>query len=265
MFKFEIYWDDSGTHKESPIAVAACYVATKEQWDQFKINWDEAREQEGFDVFHMADFMATPEYKREPFCGWDKNKKSRVYFRLASIINTRVRMGFAIAVPKDAYDRYAPERFRKEYADGHYAFAVKTCMGMVNTWHETYAKGQGVQYVFDNMGKGRGEIGDIWKMAEQEPEEAEKGGFRPGGYSFQSKEFFKPLQAADILAWNMYTAMIDGSQNGKPSCLRPYFNELTENRPMGISFFDEKEMKDFFDQQEEYETRTGKPAWLVPQ
>lgn len=242
MFDFEIYWDDSGTHKESPIAVAACYVATKEQWDQFKLNWDEARQREEFDVFHMADFMAKPEYKKEPFCEWDQCKKNWVYFRLANIINARVRIGFAIAVPKDAYDLYAPERFRREYAEGHYAFAVKCCMGMVSTWHETYAKGQGIQYVFDKMGKGRGEIHDIWKMAEQEPVEAEKCGLCPGpdGYSFQSKKDFKPLQAADILAWNMYTAMLDGPKNGKPAYLRPYFRVLTEDRPMGIGFFDER-------------------------
>ena len=212
----------------------------------------------------MADFMALPKHKREPFCDWDEIKKNRVYFRLANIINSRVRMGFAIAVPKSPYDLYAPERFRREYADGHYAFAVKTCMGMVNKWHETYAKGRCVQYVFDKMGKGRGEIQDIWKMAEQEPAEAEKGGLRPGGYSFESKECFKPLQAADILAWNMYTAMLDGPKHGKSACLRPYLNVLTEDRPMGIGFFAEQEMKDFFDQHAEYELKTGKPAWLVP-
>jgi hypothetical protein len=43
MFTFETYWDDSGTNKESPIAVAACYVATKTQWDEFVKDWDAAR------------------------------------------------------------------------------------------------------------------------------------------------------------------------------------------------------------------------------
>ena len=64
MFNFEIYWDNSGTDKQSPIAVAAAYVATKTQWDEFVRNWDEAREEEGFDFFHMTDFMARAEAKR---------------------------------------------------------------------------------------------------------------------------------------------------------------------------------------------------------
>ncbi len=264
MFDFEIYWDDSGTHKQSPIAVATCYVATKEQWERFELDWDEARQRGGFDVFHMADFMATPGNKGKPFWDWDKNKKNQVYFRIANIINNRVRMGFAVAVPKNAYDLYAPDRFRREYAKGHYAFAVKCCMGMVGKWHETYAKGQGIKYVFDKMGKGCGEIQDIWKMAAQEPIEAGKCGLCPDGYSFQSKRDFNPLQAADILAWNMYAAILDGPKHGRPAYLRPYFKVLTEGRPMGIGFFDEQEMKSFFDQQKEYESRTGKPAWLVP-
>jgi len=81
MFNHELSWDDSGTDSQSPIVVAACYVAKKTQWDEFVRNWDEARKEEGFDVFHMADFMAKPEYGKNPFCEWDEAKKKRVYFR----------------------------------------------------------------------------------------------------------------------------------------------------------------------------------------
>lgn len=44
---------------------------------------------EGFDMFHMAEFVAKPEMGHEPFCHWDNRKKDRVYAKLASIINTR--------------------------------------------------------------------------------------------------------------------------------------------------------------------------------
>jgi hypothetical protein len=58
MFEFEVYFDDSGTDGGSPIAVAACYVASKTQWDEFVKDWDKAREREGFDEFHMSEFVA---------------------------------------------------------------------------------------------------------------------------------------------------------------------------------------------------------------
>ena len=95
MPEFQAYCDDSGTDANTPVAVAACYIASREQWDFFVRNWDEVREREGFDVFHMCEFMAKPEAGHKPFCDWDNIKKDRVYKKMASIINTRISRGFA--------------------------------------------------------------------------------------------------------------------------------------------------------------------------
>jgi hypothetical protein len=61
MFEFEVYFDDSGTDAGTPVAAAACYVSSKNQWDEFVRNWDEVRAKEGFETFHMAEFVAKPE------------------------------------------------------------------------------------------------------------------------------------------------------------------------------------------------------------
>ena len=106
MFDFETYWDNSEEEPATentpafPMTIATCYVAAKEQWDKFTRNWDDVRREEGFDEFHMTDFMA----RAKPFNEWSQVKRDRVYYRLASIINTRVRMGFALGVPGKAYD-----------------------------------------------------------------------------------------------------------------------------------------------------------------
>lgn len=265
MFNFEIYWDDSGTDKRSPIAVAAAYVATTTQWDCFVRDWDRAREQEGFDHFHMADFMAKPEYNKQPYCNWDSEKRNKVYFRLANIINTRVRMGFAVAVPKEPYDQYAPKHFRYEYADTHFGFAVKTCMGLVDDWHEKYAQGEPVRYVFDRMGKGKGELEDIWRMIGQEPDAAARGGLVPHGYSFEDKRLFKPLQAADMLAWNQFTYQRDVILKGLPlDTPRPYYAALYRNRPMARAFYRDWQIKKIFNDLGEYEAKTGRRGYAVP-
>src|SRR5258708_1273333 len=124
MFEFELYCDDSGTDSNSPIAVAACYVASKNQWHEFGRNWEEVMQVEGFDCFHMAEFVAKPKAGHRPFCEWDNIKKTRVYEKLASIINIRVRKGFGIAIPKAAFDGAAPQHFRDHYASDHYTYAV---------------------------------------------------------------------------------------------------------------------------------------------
>jgi hypothetical protein len=149
VFDFELYCDDSGTDGNSPIAVAACYVASKVQWEEFVRNWDEVLRRENFSYFHMAEFVAKPEAGQKPFCDWDITKKSRVYGRLASIINTRVSKGFGIAIPKKAFDSAAPQHFRDHYAKDHYTYAVMCCIGMIADWRAQYAVTSPIDYIFD--------------------------------------------------------------------------------------------------------------------
>jgi hypothetical protein len=79
---FQVYFDDSGTDAKSEIAIAACYISTKRGWEAFVEGWDQARWEEGFEVFHMADFVARPEHGHKPFCTWNNSKKDHVYGRL---------------------------------------------------------------------------------------------------------------------------------------------------------------------------------------
>src|SRR5947209_1859486 len=97
---FEVYFDDSGTDTQSPLAIAACYISTNRGWDEFIEQWDNVRYGEGFDVFHMADFAAYHDKTKKPFCDWNWDKRQRVYKRLATIINDNKRIGIAVAVPK---------------------------------------------------------------------------------------------------------------------------------------------------------------------
>ena len=271
MYDFEIYWDDSGTHKESPIAVAACYVATKEQWDLAVREWSEVQAVEGFGAFHMADFMAHPSVGKKPFCDWDQRKRDRVYYRLASIINTRVRMGFALAVPKKHFDTYLLSTLMKdEQGKEHFTFAVKSVLGWVAEWHERYGLGKSVQYVFSLMSKGKGEIMQIFDLLKEHPEIAQRLGFKyrdPDGLMFQNMESFKPLQAADILAWNTYNFMQREIRRGLPdnfAPLHPYFDKLWTDGPrMRIAFFREGHLRDAAADMRAYEEREGRPGYIL--
>ena len=73
MAMFTLYCDDSGTHTQSSIAVAACFVAPARQWEHFVRNWKEADAAEQFGVFHMADFVARKEQFALP--EWNEEQK----------------------------------------------------------------------------------------------------------------------------------------------------------------------------------------------
>jgi hypothetical protein len=270
MFDFEIYWDDSGTHDGSPIAVAACYIASREQWGRFVRDWDEARLREGFDDFHMKNFMSPPERGKEPFCHWDKRKKNRVYSWLASIINTRVRHGFAFAVPTESFEMYATEKIKKEITPDAFIFAVQMAFGMLAEWYAKYGEGKAIQYVFEDR-KGMGKVKQIWDTMKDHPDVARGIGMRtdiPDGFSFQSPKLFKPLQAADMLAWNMNAHMRDVILKGFPdddSHCRPYFRSLRAERPMRLGYLTETQMRQSFEDLNTIESENGgKSPYLLP-
>jgi hypothetical protein len=146
---FEVYFDDSGTDKNSEIAIAACYVSTKRGWDDFVKAWADARWEEGFgEAFHMAHFIAKRDQGHEPFCHWDNDKKDHVYARLAKIVNENKRIGIAAAVPKKVWDS-TPDYIRQFYGREHYTFAVRQYMLRIAAWRKRSMISLPIQYVFD--------------------------------------------------------------------------------------------------------------------
>ena len=59
MVEYSLYLDDSGHPKDQPYVVAAGFVATEQQWQNFKPRWETALKKYGLgDTFHMTDFMS---------------------------------------------------------------------------------------------------------------------------------------------------------------------------------------------------------------
>jgi hypothetical protein len=238
MAGFVLYCDDSGTHEDSPFAIAACYVATPPQWEQFTRNWQEAAE--GFGVFHMADFVA--KQKQFSLPEWqDEGKRNRTLKRLITIISTRRRMGFSAAVDKRGYDAEVPVAMRQKHKLGnnHYSFAVRMCMAKVLKWRLKYKYTEPVEFGFDQMSKGRGEINAIFEEALREGDDAAliHGISTDAGWSFHSKKEKIPLQGADILAWealyHMRKVFLDRRQDAR----RRSFEALL-NGPMDPGYHD---------------------------
>jgi hypothetical protein len=123
---YEMYTDD--THADHPLAIAACYISTKRGWEEFAYELEQIKSSEGFECFHMVDYVAKPERQIKPYCDWDGAKRERVYRRLVKAINQNKRIGLGIAVPKEVFDRVVPTLpgpLRKKCGKNHFAFAVK--------------------------------------------------------------------------------------------------------------------------------------------
>jgi hypothetical protein len=264
MFELEIYFDDSGTDARTPVAVAACYVASKAQWGEFARNWNDVMVQEGFDMFHMAEFVAKPEMKHEPFYRWSREKKTRVYRRLVSIINARVRKGFAVAVPKLPFDELVFDEFR-QFAENHYVFAVKTVMGYIDNWRQQFSISAPMQYVTESGSLGEEQIHRIWMECLLHKYSKEKYGIVPDGVMFEDKRHFKPLQAADILAWqmqnNMRRTVMVGQDPLDRGLAHSGFLMLRDGRPMELAFYSREQMRMALENTKNYHATHGIWPW----
>lgn len=219
---FTLYCDDSGTHAQSDIAVAACYISTVSQWQDFKRNWEEVNKREEFGVFHMADFVAKKEQFAEP--QWNNQKKrDRTLRALINIIKTRAKAGFAAVVVKSAYDDLIVNgALREKFGDNHYAFAVRICTAMIDKWRKKYGYKQPIQYVFDRMSKGKTDINAIFNTLLLGGKDAlDRYGVYKDCWFFADKEQIVQLQAADIWAWENYRYMVDCFMPGRIQRLKP--------------------------------------------
>jgi hypothetical protein len=72
------------------------------------------------------------------------------------------------------------------------------------------------------------------------------------GYGFERKEIFKPLQAADILAWQMRSYMRKIWPLGKDdiSFCHPGFRLLREDQEVDLGFFTKEQIDEFVAHQE---------------
>jgi hypothetical protein len=237
MAPFTIYFDDSGTHEESNIAIAACYVSTAEKWARFETEWREIAAQEGFETFHMVDFAAA----QGEFKGWADSKRRYVLGKLCSLINIRVRAGFIAGVRKLEYDNLFQGAFRDYCGRYHYSFVLRHCITGVRGWRNEFEPSCTLQYIFDQMGKGKGEIMAVMdKAIEKSQQDALNGSaLALGGYAFQNKKLILPLQAADILAWTAFQFAQNKTENKPLGWIAKKALDLIDRAPIKNKIYDQ--------------------------
>ena len=121
------YTDDSGTHSESEIAVAAGFLSDVGRWGpgKFETDWKVALRVAGIleKGFHTTDFKAG----WGPYRNWSEQEKNSLYDALIQAINKHTMFGFSAAVRKDDYDELVTGKLREKLG-GHYRFVVAACM-----------------------------------------------------------------------------------------------------------------------------------------
>lgn len=197
---------------------------------------------DGFGTFHMYDF----EHSKEQFAGWPEDKKQRVLSRILAIIGKYALRGFITAVVKEDYDRIVSGKLREKLGNYHYTFAIQSCLSYIEEWFKKEIRQpyEPVEYAFDRMSQGQHEIVDLFNDLIRF-DQAKHFGIEVGGWSFQNKAYFLPLQAADIIAWEGRRYMVDCQLPETPQTTRSSFKSLIDHPMVDARFFHKENLPAF--------------------
>jgi hypothetical protein len=198
VLSFTAYFDESGTHDGSEAVVVAGYLSTAERWIAFEAVWKATLADFDLPAFHMTDFAQN---NNPPFKRWPEARRRDCFGRLLTIINQHVIGSVASVIPVRLYEQvFSPEA--KAYVGGAYGLAAMQCqMVLGQVLRLTGVEGM-IDYVFESGAEGVGQVAHAFNEIIREP--GAQNHFRPLSVAFRDKRQFAPLQAADILAYELH-------------------------------------------------------------
>ena len=187
----KIYFDES--YNQSAF-VLALYVASAECWRSFEERWKKILSSEDVECFHMADF----ESGFAPFDGWEKERRINFMSRLIEAINDIKAPCLSCGVDLEAYNRTFPKGIQRGSVF-RYALCFKECFFGLATMAKYERWKEPVAFIFDRNQEVAGFTAELYqKICRIFPKEAWL-----GTIAFEDRCKFVPLQAADILAYEM--------------------------------------------------------------
>lgn len=200
-------FDAGGTHTSldrqgrPPIAVSvAGYLATPRQWIQFDKEWSKGLNEVGLAYFHMAEFVA----RKGIFAKLTDKERADLIPRLIGIISANVIYGLGMAVLRADYDRLMAEEPQAGKVLGSpYAFCAFRCFESATDWAIDANYNESIRYVFEDSDEFKHQVMDTHTFICKHDALREKYRFLGGSLTFEDGKKSKPLQAADILAWEM--------------------------------------------------------------
>lgn len=188
------YFDESGTHKDSHVVAVAGFIASDESWAEFSTEWVSALTEFKLPFFHMADFAA-----KAPGYRWPEELRRGRLQRLLSIIVNHVGVSVGTAIPTALYKKNVVDSVDR-LLGGPYGMAAASCF--LDLGDIVRPTAESIACVFERGAEGVGEVTKSYRRLTRDK------AFRQyttlASLSFEDKRKLVPLQAADILAYELH-------------------------------------------------------------
>jgi hypothetical protein len=192
------YGDESGLHDEAPVFVFAGWIAPQDEWTRFVPRWRDALQNAGLAEgvpFHMTDF----ESGRRAFDGWTADRRRALITSLVDILVSTNAFGCGMVVDRERArtlgvggEWFASEPYTAAFPlfQSHCVFHAGAfldgdlCIDFVMDRQQTF--GHAMRTIHDHQRDKSNPISE-----------------RTGSLEFESAADNPPLQAADLLAFEL--------------------------------------------------------------
>jgi hypothetical protein len=189
----EAYFDESGTHENSPVLCVGGYIIEKEACERLDDSWLQMLNKFNLPFFRMSACAQGV----DPFDKLPMPQRIKAETEAIAIIRREITLGIAVTVDPKIYEEIIPKI--PELGDA-YSFCAHTCLTAVKSWaRESNYKGD-IAYFFESGHKSQSEANQIMQNIFKIPELRQQ--HRYLSHSFVDKEKVRPVQAADMIAWH---------------------------------------------------------------
>ncbi|MBN4064589.1 DUF3800 domain-containing protein [Dehalococcoides mccartyi] len=194
---YTAYFDESGTQDGAEVIAVGGFVAESSRWRLFTEEWQATIHSYDLDYFHMTDF----ESYQGPYASWTTDELKNCINQLLDIIHRHVIQSVGIIIPLRSFDQIMSERAKSICGDAYGLAAIQCWANLASTARDPRID-SAFEVVMEDGAKGKGSLLEVVRAASGDSEWFENN--RISSLSFEDKREFPPLQAADILAYELY-------------------------------------------------------------
>jgi len=192
----ESYFDESGSHDGSPVLCVAGYIIDKDECVQLDSKWKQVLDKYNLPYFRMSCCA----HGVEPFDALDKTQRIAAETEMITIMRQHIAYGIAITVQPKSFYALIP---KNENWNDPYTMCAHTCLIAVRDWANMNQFSGKIAYFFESGHRSQSSANAIMNHVFTDP--GLKESYRYSSHSFADKKDVRPLQAADLIAWQWFT------------------------------------------------------------
>ena len=229
------YFDDSGTHPNSDLVLWYGVFGNNFQWAHFDDLWaaklkEPSPGKSAISRFHMAQCQAAD----GEFVGWSRTATDFLAHELGDIILRCGLWSDGAVIPRKDWDQLVTGDLRTALGDAE-GYSLRIAFVRASKWARRHG-GDKIAFVFDRRTEKEAEGKRIFQLFEHFAK-IEPDAVKPISVDFSNSTNIRPLQAADLVAWEMYQYSLESLRNGGlPHAGRNQMRRLWQGKRMDLGF-----------------------------